>query len=327
MQKIILAAALIIACSAPVFSGGQEETGRDSASSEVGQGQLLPVGAVDPASYLNDFKFEKTNDTDSPLLVSIDLLRDRIWEKGEDISLRISLITNGIDYYSRVGGCYILYVQNPELFRNSEFRTFLQRITQNHRLLEFCFYDPEAAGIKKVENVNDINRMISDLGTQRKEYSSHVQLQNILESMNSSFKGERTHIIWITDENIIEKKEDSGFFEFAVNVLSSGNTTFSYLGYGEVPNWITMNSSLVKHNGNSYYAADEKVLCEKLEKDIGFFERPAVEDINIRIVWSQYVRPKANFYPVSLYSGISSFNPVMNNSRPTETHIIGGMKL
>ena len=146
-----------------------------------------------------------------------------------------------------------------------------------------------------------------------------------LELVNSQFERARVHILWITDENIIEEKSDASFFSFSINVLSTNNTTFSYLGYGEVPNWSLMNMELMKQNGNSYYANSDEEITRKIETDIGYFAIPAIENIQINLVLSKYIIQLPNFYPRSFYPEISGFYPSFTNNRPILNHYIGGM--
>ena len=61
LKKILFALLIIISNTTFLQAGGQAETGRSQAASEVEQGQLLPVGALDPANYLDDFKIELNN--------------------------------------------------------------------------------------------------------------------------------------------------------------------------------------------------------------------------------------------------------------------------
>ncbi len=325
MKKLFWFISVSLLLSVCLYSAGQAETGRNQAATEVSEGQLLPVGAVDPANYLQDFVFEKSYDPAKPVTFTVDLLRDSIWEKGDDISVRISLMSNGENFFTAVSGSFILYFQNPELFSDSVVRNFLENKLLDNSGLSFFFFDPIDTSLVKVTNVIELNSAINQLGMQRKQYENNVELQKLLSSIETKFNGERVHVLWITDENIIEKSTDASFFNFSMNVLSTGNTTFSYLGYGEVPNWVTLNEGLMKHNGNSYYAQNETELCEKIEKDIAYFAKPAVEDITVEIVWSKYVIELANYYPKNFYPEISGFFPTTNNSRPSVYHRIGGM--
>jgi hypothetical protein len=325
MRKLMIIAVFLFCVGFSVFAGGEAETGRSQAVDEVAAGQLLPIGAVDPANYLQDFAFEKSNTSEHPLLFNVELLKDSIWEKGGQTSVRISLLTNEEKYFRTVSGNFVLYFQNPELLRSSTVKDFLNSEILKNDNLSFYFFDPVRKRLAPVTDGAEIRNTVSMLSNSRKQYSNNVQLQNMLQVIEDKFINDRVHVLWITDENIIETQIDASFFDFAINVLSTGNTTFSYLGYGEVPNWTTLNKGLMKHNGNSYFADDDEEICGKIKKDITYFSKPAVEDITVDIVWSKYVTEMSNYYPREYYQDISGFYPKINNNRPSIYHHIGGM--
>ncbi len=325
MKKTFLSLAVFLVLVTGIFASGQAESGRNQASSEVNEGQLLPIGSVDPANYLQDFTFEKSNTSSMPLTFEVDLLHDSIWEKGGDLSVRIALLSNNETFFRTVPGTFIFYFQNPELLSDLSLKNYLYTNLLENNGMDFFFFEPIDATLLRITNETELNSAITRLSGQRKQYANNIGLQGLLSSVEQQFTSERVHVLWITDENIIEKSSDASFFDFSMNVFSSGNTTFSYLGYGEVPNWITLNTGLMKHNGNSYYAQNESELCEKIEKDLAFFSKPAVENITIEIVWSKYVTELANYYPREYYPVIAGFYPTTNNTRPATYHKIGGM--
>ena len=122
---------------------------------------------------------------------------------------------------------------------------------------------------------------------------------------------DRTQVIWTTDENIVETTSDAKFFNFDTKVMSSVDTTFSYL-----PNWTLLNTDLVDLNGNTYFADDENEIIEKLNNDILYFTFPAIEDINVEIKTETYI--KNNFYPKSIYGTIKDFSPNKHNGEKNQ---------
>ena len=326
MKKSILSIfILMITVTSFLAAGGQQATGRDTAASSVEEGQLLPIGAVDPASYLQDFEFEKTNRTRSPLLFEADLLKDSIWEKGETDCVRISLVSNSESFFKNVPGEFILYFQNPELLKDMKIINLLHTELLKNEHIDFLFFDPVNEALLPASRTGEISTAIGRLSSHRKQYDNNVQLQRLLSTIESDVDAERVHVLWISDENIVEKPADANFFNFAVDVLGSGSITFSYLGYGEVPVWTTINASLRRHNGNSYFAEDPDEICENFSRDIKYFSKPAIENIDIRIVWSLLVTELANYYPPEYYPQIIGFYPTTNNGRPRVQHYVGGM--
>ena len=139
-QMIILLAVFSLTVS--LFAGGEAETGRNQALSELESGQLLPMGAVDPANYLQDFDFEIENNSTFPVLFRVDLLKKTILERGDTVSLRIALVTNQESFFTPVPGNYILFFQNPELLRNEEVKMFLTEQLPDTAQLNYFLFDP-----------------------------------------------------------------------------------------------------------------------------------------------------------------------------------------
>ena len=118
MIKCCFTVAFLLAAVAAVFGGGEAETGRSTAAEQVSQGQLLPVGAIDPGNYLSDFKSDITNVGTAPLVVKAAMMQDRIWEKGGLMAFRILLAANEESFFRPTPGLFVLFFQNPELLRN-----------------------------------------------------------------------------------------------------------------------------------------------------------------------------------------------------------------
>ena len=323
MKKIFLS--IIFTCFIVfAFAGGQKETGRDQASATAENGQLISTGMIDSVNYLFDFEIETTNDTDLPLKVSVDLLKDQIWELGELISFRIALQSNSKEYFNKeVSGNYIIYVQNPELWNKTNFKNFVISLPKKYPNLNFYTFDFSTYSIN-LATEKTIEYQIQYQQNKNKNYNNSLAFQKILESLEKNNIKDRTQVIWITDENIVETTSDAKFFSFATNVMGSVDTTFSYLGYGETPNWTLLNTDLVDLNGNTYFADDEEEIIEKLDNDILYFTFPAIEDINIEVKTETGTYIKNYFYPKSIYGTIKDFSATKHNGGET-SHYLGGM--
>jgi hypothetical protein len=156
MRLILVSFIFLLLCPFQGFAGGEAESGRGQAIDDVSEGQLLPVGAIDPANYLEDFAFEKSNNSNQPLEFHVDLLKDSIWEKGEAVSMRISLITNNDRYFKTVPGNYIFYVQNPELLKQDIIKNWFRNKLQEYSDIEFLFFDPVNEKFLKIRNKSDV---------------------------------------------------------------------------------------------------------------------------------------------------------------------------
>jgi hypothetical protein len=176
-----------------------------------------------------------------------------------------------------------------------------------------------------VEDGNAFRRVAQNLSRAQKRYDNQRLLHELLGAASAELEGERRHVIWVTDENVVETPQDARMFSFSVNLLGGADISFSYLGYGEVPSWQVLNDSLGVNNGNSYFADDEDEILEKIDEDIGYFATPAVEDVTISLTWSRHVSAVATYYPSRHYRSVSGFSPRFNNGRPASGHYRGGM--
>lgn len=94
MFKRFFSAILVVFVFSQIFAGGQKETGRDQAADTAENGQLISTGMIDSVNYLFDFEIETENDTDLPLKISVDLLKDKIWQSGDSISKQTKNLTS-----------------------------------------------------------------------------------------------------------------------------------------------------------------------------------------------------------------------------------------
>jgi hypothetical protein len=56
-----------------------------------------------------------------------------------------------------------------------------------------------------------------------------------------------TRFVWITDSDLLKSNNaarEREYFDYLMKLQSQNNISFSYIGYGEVPDWSTMNQSL-----------------------------------------------------------------------------------
>ena len=324
MRKSCFVAAFMIVIISTAFCGGEAETGRGTAAEQVSEGQLLPVGAIDPGSYLSDFDSDITNEGREALLVSAALMQEQIWERGGLMALRIVLAANKESFFHPTPGLFVLFFQNPELLRNTSLMSSIAKLAADHRELDIRIFDSINETLYPASTVSGFLEAADRIKSQQKIYEQNKLIQQALGTMASE-GSKRSHLLWVTDENIAERPADLTFFDFAVELLAGANTTFSYLAYGELPNWTSINDALIKRNGNSYYANGEAEIPEKIERDLGFFRRPGVEDVQVSIDWARPVTERNAFYSSEYYGTMPSFRPTVINNRPRAFHNLGGM--
>ena len=86
-----------------------------------------------------------------------------------------------------------------------------------------------------------------------------------------------------------------------------------------------MSQTLIKRNGNSYYADGVAEIPQKIERDLGFFRRPGLEDVQVIIDLARPVTEVNAFYVPKYYGTMPTFRPTVTNNRPRAFHNLGGM--
>ena len=323
MKKLLLAIAFVAAAGV-AFGGGEAETGRSTAAEQVTAGKLLPVGSIDPGSYLSDFVSDVSNTGPEPLEVQVDLLQDKVWEEGGLTAFRILLAVNMQSFFQPARGLFVVFFQNPEILRNAAFVLEVAKLLERYEGLDIRFLDAEGETLHPASNRDAVLQAVRTIRGQEKNYDQNVLIQRALGAMSST-DHKRSHLLWITDENIAERSVDLAFFNLAIELFAGADTTFSYLAYGELPDWPSINEALMKRNGNSYYASSPSEISRKIAKDLDFFYRPAVENIEINIDLCRFVRENNSFYPSCYYGMLPGFSPRILNNRPRSSHRMGGM--
>ncbi|MFW6181319.1 MAG: hypothetical protein ACOC8N_06175 [Spirochaetota bacterium] len=325
MKRLFILMGSIMLISPPLFAGGQAESGRGSALEDIESGQLISFGAIDAEAYLTEFAFDKKPARGEPLGIWVEPESTLVLNGGETLALRIALRTAGAERFDRAPGSYVLFFQEPGVLRAPAFTESVGRLIEGEPSITFFVYDPHEKSLLETRSAAAFRAAARRLGAGRKRFDNQRLLHELLATVSKDLGGERRHVAWVTDENIVETPQDARMFSFSVNLLGGSGISFSYLGYGEVPSWEILNTSLGVNNGNSYFAGDSYEVVEKLRTDIGYFAVPAVEDVEVSMVWSRHVSLPATFYPPRLYRSVSGFYPKFNNNRPASAHFRGGM--
>ncbi|ULQ58631.1 hypothetical protein K7I13_08650 [Brucepastera parasyntrophica] len=134
-----------------------------------------------------------------------------------------------------------------------------------------------------------------------------------------------TRFLWITDSDLLKSSErQTEYFDFLMKLQSQNNISFSYLGYGEIPNWAIMNQSLKNVGGNSYYADTNDELETKIRDDYDRFVYPAIGNIKINISLMPWIGEDRTDYRTSWYS-VNNFLPTNNYYTHTRKNEIKNM--
>jgi hypothetical protein len=326
MNKRVMSLALALTVvAATAFAGGEAESGRGNAIDDIGEGQLISFDTIDSEAYLSEFAFERETERGELLSAWVELEATSVLNCGELLALRIALRTAPADQFPEAEGSYVFFFQDPGLLGELSVRRGVAQLIDGNPRLDYHLYDPDEQSLRAVEDGASFQRVAQTLSRAQKRYDNQRLLHELLDTASDELEGERRHVIWVTDENVVETSQDARMFSFSVNLLGGADISFSYLGYGEVPSWQILNDSLGVNNGNSYFADDTDEILEKIEDDIGYFAVPAVEDVSVVLRWSGHVSTQATYYPSRHYRSVSGFSARFNNGRPTAGHYRGGM--
>ena len=326
MDKRIMSVVLALTAVATMaFAAGEAESGRGNALDDIGEGQLISFDTIDPEAYLGEFAFDRETERGEFLSAWVELEATSVLDGGSLLSLRIALRTAPADQFPAAGGSYVFFFQDPGLLDESTVRRGVAQLIDENPTLDFLLYDPDEQSLLAANDGTAFQRLAQTLSGSQKRYDNQRILHELLDTASEDLAGERRHVIWVTDENIVETSQDARMFSFSVNLLGGADISFSYLGYGEVPSWQILNNALGVNNGNSYFADDSEEIVAKIGDDIGYFAVPAVKDVSISLTWSSHVSPMATYYPPRYYRSVSGFSPRFNNGRPTTGHYRGGM--
>jgi hypothetical protein len=109
-----------------------------------------------------------------------------------------------------------------------------------------------------------------------------------------------------------------------MKLQSQNNISFSYIGYGEVPDWSTMNQSLKNVGGNSYFIEDNRSLETELWEDYDRFVFPTIENIKVNVSLMPWITETRNDFRKAWYP-VNNFKPTNNYYTHTQTNEIKNM--
>jgi hypothetical protein len=151
-------------------------------------------------------------------------------------------------------------------------------------------------------------------------------LDQSFKNMDEITNNYNTRFLWITDSDLLKSNNSTRerqYFDYLMKLQSQNKISFSYCGYGEVPNWAIMNQSLKNVGGNSYYINSTQELEEKVWDDYDRFVYPTIENIKINVSLMPWVTearfdyrtewyPTNNFMPVTSYYTHTLSNVIKN---------------
>jgi hypothetical protein len=313
-------------------AGGQADSGRDTMMDTIEGGQFVNPAMVDAYEYINDYVFPYDTDPGSDLSVYVKLEKGKVLSIGDNFNLLIALKLNSQNYFRRNEGNFIFFIHNPNILLRAEWKNSITAVLRRIRQAQqsdavLGIFNPVTNEIINIPTINAIAGVLEQIQAARKVYAIDAILDQSFKSMEALANNRNTRFLWLTDSDLLRSNNaarEREYFNFLMNLQSQNNISFSYLGYGEVPNWATMNQSLKNVGGNSYYIKSAGELEEKMWDDYERFVFPTIQDIKVNVSFLPWITESRFDYRAEWYP-TASFAPVASNYTHTASNTIKNM--
>jgi hypothetical protein len=314
-----------------VFAGGQKESGRDTNIDTIEGGQFVNPAMVDAYEYINDYDFPYDINPKDDLSVFVKLEKGQVLSIGDNFNLLIGLKINKQSYFRRNEGNFILFIHDPNILLQTEWKNSITAVLR--KILQVKQSDAVLgifnSATNKIIDIPDnsaITNALNQIQSARKVFAVDTILDQSFKCMEAIDNNYNTRFFWMTDSDLLRSNNaarEREYFDFLMKLQSQNNISFSYLGYGEIPNWATMNQSLKNAGGNSYYVNSIEELEEKIWNDYDRFVFPTIENIKVDVSLMPWITEtrydyRDEWYPVN-------FTPVNNNYTHTMSNRIKNM--
>jgi hypothetical protein len=280
---------------------------------------------------INDYAFPYGINNNEDLSIFVKLEKQKVLTIGDSFNLLIGLHVNNKNFFRRTEGNYILFIHNPEVLLRSEWKNSITLVIRKIRQSQgsnavLGIFNPASNEIINISTVDSVQTALGRIQNTRKVYAIDTILDQSFKCMEAIKNEYNTRFLWITDSDLLKSNNSNRereYFDFLMKLQSQNNISFSYLGYGETPNWATMNQSLKNVGGNSYFIDTPKELEDKVWDDYDRFVCPTIENIKVNISlmpWITEARfdyrsewyPVTNFMPVIAYYTHTAKNEIKN---------------
>ena len=315
-----------------IFAGGQADSGRDNIMDTIEGGQFLNPAMVDAYEYINDYNFPYEINPADDLSVFVKLEKGQALSIGDNFNLLIGLKVNEQTSFSRQEGNFILFIHNPDVLLRTEWKNSIMVVLQRIRKAQqsdaiLGIFNAETNEIINIPDINSITNVLNKIQNTRKIHDISNILDHSFRCMQAVDNNYNTRFLWMTDSDLLRGNNIARtreYFDFLMRLQSQNNISFSYLGYGEVPNWATMNQSLKNVGGNSYYIGSSDELEDKIWDDYDRFVFPTIGNIKLNISIMPWITETRFDYRSEWYP-VTNFTPLSTNYTHTRTNIIKDM--
>jgi hypothetical protein len=331
MKKIILILSFIY-IPFSIYAAGSKESGRDTNLDTVEAGQFINPAMVDAYEYINDYDFPYEINKNDDLSIFVKLEKGQVLSIGDNFNLLIGLKVNEQSHFKRNEGNYILFIHNPNLLLRQEWRSSIVSVLQKIRQAQksdavIGIFNSTTNQITNITDNTAITDALDQIQNTKKIYTVDTILDQSFKCMEAIENNYNTRFLWITDSDLLRSNNaarEREYFDYLMKLQSQNDISFSYLGYGEVPNWATMNQSLKNAGGNSYYIDTAGELEDKIWDDYDCFVFPAIKNIKLNVTLNSWIFETRFDYRNEWYP-VSNFTPVNANYTHTKSNTIKNM--
>ncbi|MDR0313872.1 MAG: hypothetical protein LBI14_09770 [Treponema sp.] len=315
-----------------VFAGGQAQSGRDTNTNTIEGGQFVSPAMVDAYEYINDYVFPYDMNPSEDLSVFVKLEKGQVLSIGDSFNLLIGLRVNEQSFFSRNEGNFILFIHNPNVLLQPEWKNSIIAVLQRIRQAQqsdavLGIFNTATNEIIYIPDSNAIIGALNQIQNTRKVFAIDAILDQSFRCMEAIGNSYNTRFFWMTDSDLLRSNNaarEREYFDFLINLQAQNNISFSYLGYGEVPNWATMNQSLKNAGGNTYFINSPIELEEEIWGDYDRFVYPTIENIKINLSLMPWITETRFDYRNEWYP-VTNFTPVNANYTHTRSNNIKNM--
>ncbi|QQO10126.1 hypothetical protein [Breznakiella homolactica] len=325
-MKFLTPFLVMIFCCSNLFSAGQAESGRSASYNAAETNQFAESSQIDTAAAINDYDFPYEINPQEDVSVFVQLEKNRTLKTennlfNENLNLFIGLRVNEKNFFAKETVNYIIFLQSPELLRDDGLKNSLIDVLTELRRSQpaegvLGIFTEEDTGIKEISSVSSVRNIISELKESKKQSTTSAIIDRIINYRSGVPNDFLTRIVWISNSDPFKDAGERQMINFFMELSSQNNISFSYLIYGEtpdygnlndrrvlrrerkryndMPNWEAINSALVKYGGNSYFAQSPSELKEIITDDYNKFIYPAVRDIKISVILKPWISPRIN---------------------------------
>jgi len=331
MKKIIIILTLIF-FPYIIFAGGQAQSGRDTNTDTIEGGQFVSPAMVDAYEYINDYVFPYDVNPSEDLSVFVKLEKGEVLSIGDNFNLLIGLKVNEQSLFNRNEGNFILFIHNPNVLLQTEWRNSITAVLQRIRQAQksdavLGIFNSATNEIIYLQDDYTITNALIQIRNTRKVFAIDAILDQSFKCIEAIDNDYNTRFFWMTDSDLLRSNNSARereYFDYLMKLQSQNNISFSYLGYGEVPNWATMNQSLKNVGGNTYFIDTPSELEKEIWDDYDRFVYPTVENLKVNLSIMPWIT-EARFDYRSEWYPVTGFTPVNTNYTHTRSNNIKNM--